>query len=118
MEKYLVIEPGGWIREIETEREQLLKTFQAAIGCDCVESVKTMVPDVYMIVDESGKVKTPPQRHNERASRLYRGYMIGNENIAGQAILVAVHLVNGEPDWVPLNALELRRLTALGIITN
>ena len=120
MEKYLVIEPGGWLREIETEREQLLETFRTAIGCDCIETVKTVIPDICLIVDESGKVKTPPQRHNERASRLYAGYITwsGANNIAGPAILAAVHLVNGEPDLVPLNALELRRLTAYGIITD
>lgn len=120
MERYLVIEPSGELRWIHTEREQLLQTFYAAIGCDCIETVQTLVPDVCMIVDESGKVKTPPQRHNERASQLYAGYINWTQanNIVGPAVLVAVHPVNGEPDLVPLNALELRRLTALSIITD
>ena len=120
MERYLVIEPSGELRWIHTEREQLLQTFYAAIGCDCIETVGTVVPNIYMIVDESGKIKTPPQEHNERASRLYAGYMNWSRanNIAGPAILASIGIVNGEPDIVPLNELALRRLTALGIITD
>ena len=118
MEKYLVIEPCGEMRWIQTERKQLMQTFYAAIGCDCFETVRTMVPDVILIVDESGKVKTPPQEHNERASQLYRGYMISGDDIAGPAILASIGPVNGEMDIVPLNDLAFRRLTALGIITD
>ena len=114
MERYMVLEPTGEIRWIQTEHEDLLDTLHREIGCDCVECVRTVVPDIALIVDESGKVKEPPQLHNRRASELYAGWTHGID-IAGPAVLVAIHWVGGEREWVPLNELELRRLKALGI---
>lgn len=115
MEEYMIIEPNGAIRWIQTERENMLDTFHAAIGCDCLENVRTIVRDVCLIVDESGKVKANPQPHNERASRLYWGYLAGKDDIVGPAIVAAIHLVDGDPDWVPLNLVERLRVSSLGI---
>lgn len=115
MEKYMVIEPSGDIRWIEIQRENMLQEFRKVIGCDCLEQVRTIVRGVCLIVDESGKIKDPPQQHNEIASLLYLGYILGNDDIAGPAVLVSIGLVDGEPDWVPLNARELQRLRAMGL---
>lgn len=114
MEKYMVIEVNGKIRVIQTERAELLHTFRQAIGCDYVEIVRTIVPDVCLIVDESGKVKDPPQQHNEMASRLYLGWLRGKADIAGPAVVAAEHWLNGDKDLVPLNGQELQMLRLLG----
>lgn len=114
MENYLVIEPSGSLRWVEIDRARLLDGLYKAIGCDCVENVRTIIPDVCLIVDESGKIKFPPQPHNAAASRLYRGWLLGLDNIVGPAVVAAIHLVDGESDWVPLNDAELAKLRALG----
>lgn len=115
-EKYLVIEPDGSFRWITTTRDRLLSDFYDAIGCDCLENVRSIVPDVCLIVDESGKIKIPRQEYNEKASQFYLGYWLGEDAIVGPAILAAIHLVDGEPDWVPLNHAELQKVISfLGI---
>ncbi len=106
-EKYWVIDPDGSARQIEIERENMLDEFYAAIDCDCLENVRTFIPDVCLIVDECGKLRHPPKQHNERASMLYAGWLFGADDIVGSAILAAIHLVDGESDWVPLSASEL-----------
>ena len=127
-ERYMVLETTGEIRWIETERESMIKAFTEAIGCEWLENVRTIIPDVCMIVDEMGKVKANPQRDNWKATGLYWGLhmekdglaMFGNiirgkDGIVGPVIFAAIHPVNGEPDWVPLNELELQRLKEYGI---
>lgn len=106
-EKYMVIEPSGDVRWIEIDRLNLLEEFYDAIGCDCLENVRTIIPDVCLIVDESGRIKDPPQLHNDRASHMYLGWILGCDDIVGPAIVAAIHLVDGESDWVPLNDFEL-----------
>lgn len=106
MENYMVIDPDGSIRWIEIERSNMLQEFYHAIGCDSLENVRTIFPDICLIVDELGKVKTNPQPHNEVASCFYAGWLHGNDDIVGPAIVAAIHLVDGESDWVPLNELE------------
>lgn len=106
-EKYMVIYPDGHTEWMETEHKNLLKTCYKVIGCDFVENVRTIIPDVCLIVDEFGKVKHPPQLHNDLASSFYRGWLFGDDNIVGPAVVAAIHLVDGESDWVPLNKDEL-----------
>lgn len=106
-EKYIVIYPDGNTEWMETEHDQLVKTCYKVIGCDCVESVCTIIPDVCLIVDESGKIKDPPQPHNDLASSFYRGCYLAGDNIVGPAVVAAIHQVDGESDWVPLNKEEL-----------
>lgn len=113
-ENYLVMDPDNSIRWIQIDRSQLLPELYKAIGCDCVENVRTIIPDVCLIVDESGRVKHPPQKHNALASPLYLGFLLGADDIVGPAVVAAIHLVDGESDWVPLNAAELAQLRALG----
>lgn len=109
-EKYMVIYPDGSIRWIEVENRQLLPAFYKAIGCDCVENVRTIIPDVCLIVDECGKLKNPPQPHNDVASQLYAGWILGSDNIVGPVVVAAIHLVDGESDWVPLSDEEMFRV--------
>ena len=112
-EKYWVLDPDGSARQIEIDRINMLDEFYAAIDCDCVECVSTIIPDVCLIVDESGRIMYPAKPHNERASLLYLGYFTGQDDIVGSAILAAIHQVDGESDWVPLSPRELARVTAL-----
>ena len=111
-EKYLVIYPDGHTDWMETEHDQLVKSCYEVIGCDCVENVPTIINDVCLIVDESGKVKDPPQMHNGKASVFYAGWYAGDD-IVGPAVVAAIHLVDGEPDWVPVNQQELDKVMAL-----
>ena len=110
-EKYIVLDPDGYARTIEIDRLKMLEEFRAAIDADDLECVSTEIPDVSLIVDGCGKIKVPAKRHNEMASRLYAGYLMGQDNICGSAILAAIHYVDGAPDWVPLSDAELARVT-------
>ena len=128
-ERYMVLETTGEIRWIETEREDMIQAFTEAIGCEWLENVRTVIPDVCMIVDEEGKVKAEPQELNARATGLYWGgldpikdktemltrLLMGKDPIVGPVVFAAIHLADGEPDWVPLNELELRRLKEYSI---
>lgn len=111
MEKYLVIYPDAHTEWMECEHDQLLKSCYKVIGCSCVENVRTIFPDVCLIVDESGKIKHPAQPFNDLASTLYAGSIFGDDDIVGPAVVAAIHLVDGEPDWVPLNDFELYIVT-------
>lgn len=109
VETYFVINPDGSIKSFVCEDKYRLDYFYKIIGCVCVEQVRTIFRDLVIVIDESGKVKDPPQPHNEIASRLYHGYRIGIDNIVGPAILVMLHPVGPlhELDWRPLTRDEL-----------
>ena len=107
MEKYIVIDPDGSTRWIEIDRSNMMHEFCQAIGTNSLENVRTIYPDVCLIVDELGKIRNPPQPHNAVASSFYQGWIIGDDDIVGPAIVAAIHLVDGEPDWVPLDLFEL-----------
>lgn len=111
MEKYLLISPNGDISWINADRADLCSSFRQAIGCDWVENVRTVLPNICLVVDECGKIKPEPQPHNPVASKLYYGYLIGADDIAGPAVVCAIHLVDGEPNWVPLNQREVAMLS-------
>lgn len=106
-EKYMVIHPDGRVEWMETEHEKLLDACYKVIGCNYVETVCTIYPDICLIVDELGKIKHPPQPHNHLASTFYAGWCFGDDDIVGPAVVAAIHLVDGESDWVPLNDFEL-----------
>lgn len=107
MEKYLIIYPDGHTEWMSCEHDQLLKSCYKVIGCSFVENVRTYIPDVCLIVDESGKIKHPAQPFNALASTFYNGWIFGFDPICGPVVVAAIHLVDGEPDWVPLNDFEL-----------
>lgn len=119
MSKYLVVYPDGdlhWeeIPDPAHEHDYVrLDRMHEIIGCNCVEQVRTVYPDICLVIDESGKIKDPPQEHNELASRLYYGYQIGVDDILGPAILCGLAPVGPyhELDWVPLNDRQLSLLS-------
>lgn len=121
-ESYLRIDPSGEISWIQLDRvphEYVdgdgpdLDQIHAAIGCDCIEQVRTVFERIVLLVDESGRVKCPPQRHNEIASRLYYGFFIGKDDIVGPAIVAAIRPTGRlcEYDLFPLNKAELAILS-------
>lgn len=124
-ERYLRLDPSGAISWISIDRvpyefdpsiEGLsLDQVYAAIGCSCIEQVSTIIPGIVILIDESGKMKTPPQAHNELASRLYAGYLYGLDNIVGPAIVCAMRLTSpiGEYDLFPLYHRELSQLSSI-----
>lgn len=125
VEKYLLLDPSGQISWIDLDREPnygpvyqgdpalSFDQIYAAIGCDCVEQVRTVLHGLVLVIDESGKIKDPPQKHNELASKLYAGYHAGVDDICGPAIVMALRRSGpyGEEDWSPLSDADLARLS-------
>ena len=126
-EKYLCIDPSGVINWVDIDRVPYkwcdgdgpsLFQIHAIIGCSCMEQVRTVIPGIVLLVDDSGQVKDPPQRHNEIASRLYYGFLIGKDDIVGPVIVAALRPTEpyGELDLFPLNDVELAKLSlCLGV---
>lgn len=125
-EHYLRIDPSGELSWIPIDRVPYswtdgdgpsLDQIHSAIGCSCIEQVHTFIPGVVIIVDESGKIKDPPQPYNHVASPLYPGYQYGDW-IAGPVILCNLEPVPPlmEMDLFPLAPSQLARLSLfLGI---
>lgn len=131
IEKHLLFFPSGEISWIDLERKPnygpvyqgdpslSFDQIYAAIGCSCVEQVRTVLPNIVLVIDESGKFKDPPQPHNELASRLYYGYHVGMDDICGPAIVMALRRSGpyGEEDWFPLDPADLAKLSLfLGVL--
>lgn len=129
LEKYLRIDPSGEITWIELERlpryDEIYCGAEAVsildlhpvIGCDCVEMVRSVIPGIVFFVDESGRIKDPPQALNPLVSRLYAGTAYGDP-IVGPAVLFAVRRTEpyGEEDIFPLSESQLSILSlALGV---
>lgn len=121
IEKYLRIDPSGEISWIVFDRVPYdwidgdgisLDQIYATIGCSCFEQVRTMIPNIVILIDESGKIKEPAQPHNEVASRLYAGSAYG-DYIVGPAIVCALRPTGPlqELDLFPLNSVELAKLS-------
>ena len=121
-EKYLRIDPSGEISWVDIDRvpytwcdgEGLsLNQVRSHIGCKFIEQVFTVLPGVVLLVDETGRIMDPPQRHNELASRLYYGWLCGHDNIVGPAILAALRPSEplGELDLFPLNQVDLAKIS-------
>ena len=119
VDKYLVIYPSGELRWVALSSNlRRLDQLHELIGCSCVEQVHTVIPGICIVIDESGKLKSPPQLHNELASRLYYGYHIGCDNIVGPAVVMALRPTGPyhELDWFPLDPSELAKLSlCLGV---
>ena len=126
-EKYLRIDPSCEISWVDIDRVPYswcdaegisLSQVYNLIGCSCVEQVRTVLPGIVLLVDESGRIKKPPQRHNELASRLYRGWLLGMDNIVGPAIVCSLEPTEplGELDLFPLSSAQLAKLSlCLGV---
>lgn len=118
MNKYLVFEPDGSMRWEEIDRAQLLPELYKLIDCNCVEQVRTVIHNLVLIVDESGRIKTPPKEHNDLASCLYLGWILGSDDIVGTAVLTSLEVdpesEYGELDWFPVNEQHQQILKDLG----
>lgn len=126
-EKYLRIDPSGDITWIDIDRVPYswcdgegisLDQVHQQISCNCVKLVRTVLTGIVLLVDDSGRVKTPPQRHNEIASRLYRGWLLGMDNIVGPVIVCSERPTEplGELDLFPLSSAEISKLSlCLGV---
>ena len=124
IEKHLVIYPSGKLAWAELEwaprhdevyegRPGLdLKDLYRIIGCDCVEQVRTIIPGIVLVVDESGKIKPIPQPLNPIASKLYAGTAHGDP-IVGPAVAFSLRPTEpyGEMDWFPLSASDEAKLS-------
>ena len=116
IEKYLCIEPSGKLRWIDLERcpryncvyegEEaiLLSDLHPVIGCEWVELVHSVLPDIVFVVDECGKIKYPMQPLNPLASRFYAGFQFG-DCIHGPAVFFSQRPLQplGELDLFPLS---------------
>ena len=119
-EKYLKINPSGTLEWIELDRlprhndiycgaEAIsVRDLHPVIGCSCVEQVSTIIPGVVIMVDESGKIKDPPQPINHKACHLYAGSAYG-DYIHGPAVVFSLRRTPpyGELDIFPLEAYQL-----------
>ena len=131
-EKYLKIDPSGKLSWIELDRlprhddiycgaEAIsLQDLHPIIGCSCVEQVYTIIPGVVIMVDESGKIKDPPQPINPKASRLYAGSVHG-DFIHGPAVVFALRRTPpyGEYDLFPLEThqfIDVMKAIWLGVV--
>ena len=111
-EKYHVLYPDGRITLEEIPRDQMLDRMHEIIDCDMIERVVSWMPNVYLVVDESGRIKYPPKEHNRYASFLYMGWHVGMDDIVGPAILCSQDYFGPyhEPDFVPLTPQALATL--------
>lgn len=106
-ETYFKIDHTGKVSRLQIDRKDMLPEFYRALDCVSLENVRTVLRDVCLIVDEFGKIKQPAKPCNEVASCFYMGAIAGLDYISGDAIFAAIHLVDGDPDWVPLTMREL-----------
>ena len=127
LEKYLCIEPSGELRWIELERKPRFspvydgqeaisfKDLYPILDCSCCEQVRTCLRDIVILVDESGRIKTPPKPHNELASRLYLGWHFAGNDIVGTAVVFALRPTPpyGEWDLFPLTDVQELQLAQL-----
>lgn len=106
LEHYLVLDPDGSLRWIDTDRSHLAASFRKAINCDWLENV-TLPYGFCCIVDEFDKVRQDPKPVNPYASLFYPGTQYGDP-LVGSVVFARIGLVDGESDWVPLTSRDIR----------
>lgn len=116
MERYPIIlddENAGKIRIVYVRRDaadhERLRAWYDSLECTCLQHVQTIIPGLYLLIDDNGKIIDPPKPMNTMASLLYPGYPY--DCIVGNAILAGVGLRDGEPDIVPPSESLLRTLS-------
>lgn len=77
------------------------------IDCDMIESTYTAWSDIFMIVDESGKLKDGWHRRINGVGTAIHGNI--HDVIVGNCILAAVQ----HEDFVPLNESQLTRISRI-----
>lgn len=87
-----------------------LHSWYDSLECDCLQHVQTIIPGLYLLIDDNGKIIDPHKPMNTKASLLYSGYPFG-DCIVGHAILAGVGMRDGEPDIVPPSDSLLRTLS-------
>lgn len=102
MEQYLKIPAEGKPSIIEVDENHLRDDFCRHLDCEGIETVRISF-HFGLIVDEKGKIKTPPKPYNARATSFLGDF--SPEWIAGDAILFAYGKRNGVPDIVPAEGL-------------
>lgn len=95
MEKYLLIPVTGKSVWVEVDEDELLEEFRKILNCDFIETVP-ISSRLGLIVDEEGKITTPRKPYNAEATLLLGD--LSPDYIAGDAILFAYGIRNGEPD--------------------
>lgn len=117
-DKHLLIHPSGKMEWVELHRKRRyddiycgdyaydLHEIYRVLGVDFFEQVSLCLPGIVILIDEIGKLRTPPQPHNELASRLYGGYQFGYD-IVGPALFFKCI----GPDIYPLDAADEARLS-------
>ena len=95
--KHLLLHPSGKMEWVELHRVRRyddiylgdyaydLHGIYRALGVDFFEQVSLVLPGIVILIDDIGKLRNPPQPHNELASRLYGGYQFGDD-IVGPAL--------------------------------
>ncbi len=86
MAKYLFIPVVGEIKVLELDEPVNFSEVYELIGCDFIETVRVVFSDIIMMVDESGKIKSPAKSLNPRASMFYGGFRYG-DYIAGDVLI-------------------------------
>lgn len=116
--KHLVIYPSGDMKWVDLDFERRfddiyegefahdIDQIYDVLQCDCFEQVSLRIPGIVILVDESGKIKSPPRSHNELASRLYGGYEFGDD-IVGPALFFR----QAGPNLIPLLPADEARLS-------
>ena len=116
--KHLLIHPSGKMEWVELHRMRQfddiycgdyaydLREIYRALGVDFFEQVSLVLPGIVILIDEIGKLRNPPQPHNELASRLYGGYQFGDD-IVGPALFFR----KIGPDIAPLEPADEARLS-------
>lgn len=87
-----------------------LHSWYDSLECTCLQHVQTIIPGLYLLIDDNGKIIDPPKPMNTMASLLYPGYPFG-DCIVGHAILAGVGMRDGEPDIVAPSDSLLRTLS-------
>lgn len=110
-EKYLLIPSNYSIKPffIEVDPEYLLQDMKSFMLCDHVECTYKPYEDgtLVFIVDELGKVKSPPSAVNMLASMLYDN---PNDFLVGAVVIGWIGSRNGETDIVPLPPKVMEKL--------
>lgn len=86
---------------VTLERRDLNEQIHRLLNCEIFECVY-LAHDLMLIVDEVGKIISPPKPINLRASVLYPGFF-NSDPIVGDVLVACEGFYDGEPDIVPLS---------------